>query len=374
VSTLGAAKIHKLALDVPLYGAWRADVVLEQGAVPSGKVTLTAGDLSLAGTVLRADVDAPSKPHAVVVGGLGWETTVATPPSYQSDAGVKLSSVLKDLAARANETIEQPADVVLGSHYAYVAARPTEAIHLRDVLAALHQAGHVGPWRVDSDGVTRFGMRAGVAVPAATRATEMRKNSAVGLLVEGIDAPAAFMPGNTLGGKTVRRLVVNETAGSLTVELYVDAPSIKTSALRWVAEAFPALIYGHPRTYRVFAVRGDKRLDLEPPPDAKHLPELPAVEQWALGGALVTPKIGAEVAVFFLDANPSRPRAIAFAPSTPDEVAIDADAITLAGGDITDATGLGRVVRYGDPIVFGAPGPGTVSPGAVLNHFSKVKA
>lgn len=51
-----------------------------------------------------------------------------------------------------------------------------------------------------------------------------------------------------------------------------------------------------------------------------------------------------------------------------------ADEVDIAGGNVSDATGAGRVVRYGDPIVFSAPGPGTVIPGLVLNHFSKVKA
>lgn len=52
-----------------------------------------------------------------------------------------------------------------------------------------------------------------------------------------------------------------------------------------------------------------------------------------------------------------------------------AAAVTLASGSVTDdaINCVGRVVRYGDPIVFSAPGQGTIVPGAVLNNFSKVR-
>lgn len=173
-------------------------------------------------------------------------------------------------------------------------------------------------------------------------------------------------------------------------------PTLRELVLRIVAEAFPALVYGMPRTYVVQAVRSDGRLDLSPPADAVALPELVNVEPWALNGVMVAPTPGTEVVVVFRDASPSRPVVVGYAQgvaaaggspnaTTPTRLEVDASATVTVGasasavelghGSITDLTGgTGRVVRYGDPIVFGPPGPGFVSAGAVLTSFSRVKA
>ncbi len=293
------------------------------------------------------------------------------------------------LSDRSEETIGPAADAPMGNHWCYVATHSTDAILLRDVLLALHRDGFVGHWRIDPDGVTRFGPRA--PAPATARATVLSRNAAVGLISIGIDAPLAFLPGNTYTDqgetRTIRKLVVIETPGNLTAELWVATPSVRASVIRMVADVFPQLVFGFPRTYLVHAVDSAGRMDLFPPPDATYLPELARVDQWSAGGVKATPEIGSAVMVQFRDANPTRPVVTGCAPlasSKPTAWAADATGamtigehageVDIAGGDVVDATGLGRVVRYGDPIVFSAPGPGTVIPGAVLNHFSKVKA
>lgn len=129
-------------------------------------------------------------------------------------------------------------------------------------------------------------------------------------------------------------------------------PSIRTSILRMVAEHFPALVYGYPRTYVVAAVLADGRLDLVPPPDAQHLPELEAVEQWGLG--VVTPSVGSSVCVMFRDADPSRRAVVSWGfGAVPNEVAIDADDVILGAGAREAAApgaeaGIG--IAYGDTV------------------------
>jgi hypothetical protein len=136
-------------------------------------------------------------------------------------------------------------------------------------------------------------------------------------------------------------------------------PSLRASVVRIVESAFPALIYSVPRTYIVQAVRADKRLDLVPPPDAPYLPELPATEQWGLG--VVTPVVGQHVAVWFRDADKSRPIVIGFAsnmaptaPSgfgeVPDKVIVDA-ATEIRLGDYAAATR--GVARLNDTVASG---------------------
>jgi hypothetical protein len=135
--------------------------------------------------------------------------------------------------------------------------------------------------------------------------------------------------------------------------------TLKAAVLRWVAEAFPALFYSAPRTYLVHAVRSDKRLDLTPPPDASWLPELPNVEQWTGAGELATPAVGADVTVFFRDANPTRPVAIGWGPGTPIDTSADASG-TVALGASSSAVHLahaaGAVVRHGDTVAIAGPG------------------
>lgn len=117
MSTLGTTRAHRLSVSLPYSGAWRADVILENGtAAPTGRQTLTVGDLALTGTALRGDLDAPGKPHVILVGGIGWEKAAGGALSYEAPAGgtVRLSSVLQDLATRSGEPIEQPADANLG--------------------------------------------------------------------------------------------------------------------------------------------------------------------------------------------------------------------------------------------------------------------
>lgn len=142
-----------------------------------------------------------------------------------------------------------------------------------------------------------------------------------------------------------------------------------TSILRAVASAFPALIYGYPRTYQVAAVRSDKTLDLVPPADAQHLPELDAVEAWGLG--LVTPTVGAEVVVLFRDANPARRMVIGWAHGS------DHERIDLLENDddaVVDPTG--RFIRYGDQVTIAVVGPnaqGPIGPGVAPSSASRVR-
>lgn len=392
VATLGSATCARVTLYVPLFGGWRAEGVLDGGAVPTlgpGQ-TLTVGDLALVGTVGPAALDAPDRPHFVMYGGAGWDLPVPTTPavpSYQQDQGVRLSTVLRDLAkltrASANdpssgETVEAPTpDVVLGTAFAAPAPRAGELLRVRDVLAALEHAGYLQQWRVDPDGVTRFGPRAGVLVPAATRQTLITRDAGVGVARMGIEAPSAFLPGNlcsALDGAVIRRLVVTETAGALEAEIWGSsgprsAPSMRNAIRRMTREDFPEIAFSFPRTYVVQNVRSDGRLDLIPPPDAPELPILPAVDQW-LPGIRLTPNVGDQVIVQFRDANPTRPGVVGAVPlrtATPAAVTIDAASVKL--GDA-----FARLAREGDTYSLGtASGPLTFVSTLDPNGATKAK-
>lgn len=314
MSTLGTQHITKLAVLIPGSGGWHTEVELEGGAVPSGAVVLTIGNLVLNGDVLRAKEDNPGKPRAVVVGGIGWQNLITSPLSFQSDAGIRLSTVLDALATGAGQKIEQPAEQTIGTYYECVASRPGEPVRWADALADLAQAGYVAPWRVDPDGVTRFGARPATAVTA--RATELRSDSSVGRTTYGVDAPAEFLPGHTVGGVPIARTEIREVAGKLEVDVYTTepgaAPTPRESIRRLVASAMAAAFNDAVRTYVVASVHADGRMDLLPPPDAQHYPEMRNVKPWVLGGVKYQPAAGEEVTVMFRDARKTRPIVIGY--------------------------------------------------------------
>lgn len=235
MSTLGTAPVRSLSLTWPSAGAWRADVTLDGGAsgetapAVGERVTLTVGGASgsraFVGTVIHSGLDAPGLPHVVLQGGAGWERAVASPLAYQSDVGVRLSTVLRDLATRAGETIEQPTDRTIGSAYALHASRYADPMRLRDALASLARVGALGPWRADPDGVTRFGARSTDGQAVSVRATILRRDSGVGLVVLGIDDPSGIAPGMlapvaATETAAIGRIVVVESSGKLEAEAW----------------------------------------------------------------------------------------------------------------------------------------------------------
>jgi hypothetical protein len=346
---------------MPERGQWRADITLEAGAIPTGTQTLTIGTLAATGRVdpALAGYDAPDLPHVVLVGGLGWDAVVtrsaAQSLSMFSDAGVRLSSVLNALALAAGESIVQPTDRTIAFHWSAVSTRDGEAVRYRDVLANMVRLGYLATWRVDLDGITRFTERATSSVVG--RATYLRGNRSVGLRVFGCDDPAEYLPGNTVEGGAIGRAVVVESPESLTVECWdPSAPTLRDMVIRIVANAFPALVYGYPRTYIVAAANADDTLDLVPPPTSGYLRDLRSVPQWNTGGCIVRPNLGAEVCVTFRDADETRPVVQSWAPGVPVELAADASDLVAVGESaaaVEIAGGGPAVVRVGDAIAAG---------------------
>lgn len=372
VTSAGTIRASTVGARIPEWGQWHVDLIGESGAAPpvGSAATVTIEDLVLTGTVIGSGLDAPEKPHVTVVGGAGWNGTLTSASlTFQSDAAVRLSTVLARLAALAGEPIEQPVDATMDLHWSSIASRLGETVRYRDVLAELVRAGNIPGWYVGSDGVTRFVARTGVEV--AVRRTEIRANAGVGVTTYGVDSPASFLPGNTLDGVPILRTIINETAQRLTVDAWTG-PTIRSRILRMVLNGLPWLAYSYPRTYVVADRDGGGLLDLIPPPDAGHLPELEAVEQWILGGSNVTSVPGTRCLVMFRDADKRRPVVVGFEQSTP-------VAVTIAGGGEgiarkEDAVHAGRLLLDGAVLYYRqtliapwVPVPGPAMPGSPTN-------
>ena len=221
MSELAGLPISRAILNVPAAGSWRLHAVLASGdpLTERTKVTATIQGFELrGGTVVQSGFNAPGTPSATVVGGAGWDRELTMPIAFRSDAGVRLSTVLRELATRAGEPIEQPRDATLGIHFVFPASRAGQPVRLRDILASLFRLGTVAPWRVDPDGVTRFGPRPPVAV--SSRALRLWRDAATGQGLFGIDRPGDFLPGALLEDKPIVRLVVRDEPRQLTAEVW----------------------------------------------------------------------------------------------------------------------------------------------------------
>lgn len=369
MSTLNGVQLLKHTLRLPKYGSWRLEAICAEGEPLSGTVEYIVGGLTLVGKVKRSDFDVPDRPHTVAWGGLGWHNRIAKPIALQSDAGVKLSSVLKLLSAGAGEPIEQPADVTIGSHYECLASRPGEPVTFADALNDLARSGYCKPWRVDPDGVTRFGERTPVEV--SSRATELAKNVGVGSKTYGIDDPAEFLPGNTIAGVPINRVEIKEERGKLTAKVFTkaSAPAPRELMRQIVAAELQKVYADSVRTYVVVTCHDDGRCDLTPEADCPHYPDLQKVEQWIDGAGTFRAPAGSLATVQFRDWRRTRPIITHFQQA---DGAPFPDAARV--GDLCQGGGKMQAINFADatgvPLVLCLPTtPPTPKPGPYLVSF-----
>ena len=226
MSTLGALRVLVADVHIPPSGGWFATVSLDSSTLPPiGATVLTIGDLQLVGSVIRADWDdVPNggRPIATVRGGAGWRLPVVRAGSYSSAGGVKLSTVLVDLATMTGETVVVPAsDVSLGSEFAWQAHAPLAPVHGAHVLAELVARASLSTWRVEPfTGRTVFSRwPALAAADGRGRITDRARDR--GRRTVGLDVQvAAFLPGATLEGLTIARTVLRASASELHAEVY----------------------------------------------------------------------------------------------------------------------------------------------------------
>lgn len=219
MSTVGSQLVQRVELHYPRHGTSWARVETVKDPVPLGPALLTIGDLVLAGTIIRSGIDSPSSWVGIWVTGAGWDTPLPTRPPYQNDSGVRLKSVLTDLATDCGVSVALPVDTSMGTHWSRSALAGNRRSRTgRDEIVTLQRLGHFPTWWVDPQGVTRFAVRTGSAIKAASRVT--RRNTVRGQRALGVDSPAAFTPGGTFEGVIVERVIIREDGGKLVLETW----------------------------------------------------------------------------------------------------------------------------------------------------------
>lgn len=301
--SLAGVAVTNLRASIPAYGCAWFDVTLAEAAVFSaGPQSLKIADKTYAVSVVHGGVVDGTARYRCVAGFGGWRQPLPKKASH-NDAGVKVSSLVREAADAVGERVGTLPDTRVGPHWSRDAGRPASWV--------LHA---VAPnnWYVDDAGVTQIGQRPSVVYSGGGIRT--RKDLAAGVVeitTETLDtlAPGAIVDGNA----PATDLEIVGDANKMVVRVYF-APVIDRTldAFRKIFDAlYPQIKYCGVWEYRVVSQDGE-RLNLQPVrtasgmPDLERVPVRPGVSGWR---ADVT--LGEVVLVAFADQSPARPQVIA---------------------------------------------------------------
>lgn len=299
---------------LPMFGAWSADIVMADGEILDGAATLVIGDLTLKGTVVRQGSFAGSLSTRIVAGADGWRKELPS-KGYSHVVGVKLSTVLGDVASESGESISVASDRSVGTFYTRDKGKA------RDVLSLL-----IGEtWWIDNDGVTQTGARA--STPIVTPFTVSKWDGAHGQFEIATEAISNWTPGRTFATSTVP---LPQTISSVTIEsdnngklrlhvLSTDATETERlrSSLRSLIRAeLATLLYAGVWEYSVAPSLGlglVKTIDCTP--TDSRMPALTNVPLVGLGD-VAAPVAGTSCRIRFVNCDPARPECVALGSTT----------------------------------------------------------
>lgn len=329
-------RAHESAITIPMSGIWVADMSFAETTTLPTTGALTCGNLSLTGTVYRHNVYAGQRVARIVGGYGGWLKTLKA-RAYYLPGGISLSMVLGDAASEVGEKLSIASDHTVGDYFVREAA-PAQRI--------MRQLAGLG-WYVDTDGTTRVGARSSKSVTGEYLVNSY--NPGLGSLTISTESYEEWLPGNTFANalvtepQTISTVRIDcDNSGTLRHTILVEGPQTDTDRLlasvRQIIRAeFPRL--GFAGVFRYAVIEASDTLATCRPvnPD---LP-LPAVVSVPLrsgvAGMRGTPKAGAEIALVFLDGNPSQPRMFGgYVPPT------NARAV-ICYGDTVNVPGIGDV-------------------------------
>lgn len=340
-STLNGQRATSVKLWLPAWGRWFAEVSIDGESAIAGAASLVIAGSTFSGTVLSGGPFKGRAMYRIVGGRGGWGRTVKA-RGYANDAGVKLSTVLRDVATDAGEQLDLAnvsADTRLGPSY----ARPEGAA--RRVLELEAPRG----WYVDEAGVTRIGRRP--SVPFTGKATVETVDRARALVRLAVDAIAGLVPGAVVEGLEAVDVIHEVSSGGVRSTVWgkrgAAGSSRRLAALvALVEQADPDRAFRGVWEYRVVSLAGD-RVDLEPLRASSGMPSLDRIPMRpGLAGSRSDLMLGSHVLVAFVDADPGRPSVIAFEDSEgegflPLLTEIDAATLVKLGQGVKPAIGAG---------------------------------
>jgi hypothetical protein len=319
------------------WGAWYADLTLTDpiAFVVGDPAPIQCADLSLTGTIISGGVVDGRAAYRVVGGKGGWSKPLPSKP-YANDAGVRAALVLNDAAAAVGETLDTPPPTRLGSHYARAQGLASACLNTLAPRA----------WRVDFDGVTRFGLRP--PTPYTGSAVLLKPDPARGVYQFAAESLAGLLPGVTINGSlpaTDIEYSLSKDRITVTVWAGSNQSRRRRAIAALVSGLFPNMRYQGAFEFRVISQEGE-RLNVQPVRSASGLPTLERVPVRAgLAGLKCKPVPGTLVVVQFLDADPSRPVVTGFDdPDSPGWMPLE---ITLGGPGALGVARIGDTVQAG---------------------------
>jgi hypothetical protein len=183
------------SLEIPVNGAWVLDAELDGTTTPQGQISVTWGNLTLAGSVVRASAYVGRIKILAVGGAGGWSTAIPA-VAYNQPGGVLASTVLGDAARAVGESSVVDADTSLGVYWSRVADKASRT--LRKLAVTLAD----GAWYIDNRGVTHIGARPSNQIKS--KFTTIDFQGGAGSIIEiATEDPASWLPGNTFTDATL---------------------------------------------------------------------------------------------------------------------------------------------------------------------------
>lgn len=361
-ASLNGLRATHARVQMPAKGLWYAEVSLdgEHTLAERAGVTLTIADLTLVGAVLSGGPAKGRSSFRLVAGAAGWNREIPK-KSYNSDAGVKLSTILTDAAAEAGERIGAISTTPrVGPGFVRPAGR---------AATVLEQTAD--GWYVDNAGVTQLGARAASTLPAnVTRVEPLNRMTASVKLAS--DSIAAIVPGVVVDGMAALDVEHNLTPDGLRSTVYGargEGHSRDFEAIRAVVDMIdPNRRFRGVTEYRV-VTRDGKRLNLQPVLSTLGMPTLARVKvRPGVAGMEAIVPVGSVVLVGFVNSDPARPYVCGFEDAEGEGFGTGAEFVARLGDSV-------EVTLVSLPVVGGGGGSvsGTVS-GTITSASATVKA
>lgn len=304
--TLNGLNVVALTLWHPWQGAWTAEVDFDLAAVPvvpSGPCTITIGTQVLVGTI---DEDSTGKfglkgQARVVGGGGGWQRPVRA-QHFHNDAGLLSIAVLAATAAELGEVVLDATPTLLGVDYMRTAGPGSRVLAGRS-------------WYVDAAGVTVVGSRVTLPDPRVEVMSWDPQERRAQLASDTLIMPGTVLVDERLGTATVRDVEQRWSSGSSSATAYCsdNAKSRIPAMLGAIAKEYtkaPGLRTHH---YRVVLQGPDGRVTLQAVSPKAGIPDSVQIPVWyGVPGVEAEILPGCEVAVQFLDGDPSKPIVTSF--------------------------------------------------------------
>lgn len=330
---------------IPAWGAWYADVSIDGEFALEGKQSFAINDLTLVGTILSGGAATGRSFFRIVGGAAGWGKIVKK-RSYANDAGVKLRTVLSDVASEVGETIDLStvdASATVGESFSRPGDEPASRV--------LEQVARSN-WYVDVDGVTKIGKRAPSDLNIKVTFTSPIDRAA-GEIELASETIAPIQPGIMVEGLKILDVVHEVEEGKLRTSIYGER-STSTNSRRLDAwrvlldQLDPNRKFRATWEYRLVTKTGN-RVNLQPVLTSSGMPDLQNVKiRPGLAGSKSSLALGCVVLVTFVNGEPNKPQVTSvedadgggFLPLT---TSIDAQSTVNLGGATSPVARLGDV-------------------------------